>query len=349
MRILHVLHSQGYGGAENHALVLMLGQLAAGHEVMYAGRRACWLAQACEAHGIPVLPLRMAGLFDIVSHLTLRIQSRRWGADIIHGHLVRGAQYAGLAAASHGTPVAVCTAHATTAVKHMDRCAHIIAVSQAVERNLLAHHHSASKVSVVYNGMPDVPHPDRAALRQELNIPDHVHAVVNVGRFVHDKGQDVLIEAMRHCPTDMHLYLIGDPDTPYGQQVTQQAHDLPRVHFLGYRNDVQRLLPAFDAYALSSRREALGLSIVEASAACMPIVATAVGGVPEVVLNEQTGLLVPVNQADALAQALIRLRNEPLFAQHLAHQARERYLTHFTVNGMVQATLDVYRHCLAQA
>ena len=345
MRIIHVLHSRGYGGAENHALVLMKGQQAAGHEVLYAGRRGCWLAQACEAHGIPVLPLRMAGLFDIVSHLTLRLQSRRWGADIIHGHLVRGAQYAGLASAKRGTPVAVCTAHATTAIKHMDRCAHIIAVSHAVERNLLAHHHKPSKVSVVYNGMPDVPRHDRATLRRELGIPDHVHAVVNVGRFIHDKGQDLLVEAMRHCPEGMHLHLIGDANTVYGRQVIQQAHDLPQVHFLGYRDDVQRLLPAFDAYALSSRREALGLSIVEASAACLPIVATAVGGVPEVVVDGQTGLLVPTNQALALAQALIRLCDEPALAQH----ARERYLAQFTVNGMVQSTLDVYRHCLSQA
>src|SRR5690606_35221824 len=182
-------------------------------------------------------------------------------------------------------------AHATTATKHMGHCAHIIAVSQAVAKNLHAHGHPADKVSVVYNGMPDVLHEDREALRQELCIAKDAHAVVNVGRFIRDKGQDLLVDAIRQCPPDMHLYLIGDPQTPYGQQVRHLARDLPRAHFLGYRGDVQRLLPAFDAYALSSRREALGLSIVEASAASLPIVATAVGGVPEVILDGQTGLL----------------------------------------------------------
>src|SRR5690606_27280960 len=101
------------------------------------------------------------------------------------------------------------------------------------------------------------------------------------------------------------------------------------------------------AYALSSRREALGLSIIEASAASLPIVATSVGGVPEVVVHGQTGILVPQEQPVALTRGLMELYKHPELACRLGKAARARYLDKFTVNGMVQSTLNVYSRCLA--
>lgn len=348
MRIVHVLHSHGYGGAENHAFVLMRAQQAAGHEVLYAGPLDSWLGRACQAHGIPCQHLRMSGLFDLPSHLALRRLVRTWQADIVHGHLVRGAQYAGLAGHRRRRPVAVCTAHATTAHKHMDRCAHIIAVSRAVQDNLLRHGHAAEHTSVIYNGMPEGPHGERAALRAELGIPEGQFAVVNVGRFIRDKGQDLLVQAWSQLSDPrVHLYLIGDPGTAFGQEVQALPQHHERIHYLGYRNDVQRVLPAFDAYALSSRREALGLSVIEAFAASLPVIATAVGGVPEIVVSDQTGWLVPPENPEALADAITRLTQAPETAGQLARAGRAFYLEHLTDTRMVEQTLAVYQRCLA--
>lgn len=348
MRIVHVLHSHGYGGAENHALVLMQGQRAAGHEVMYAGPLDSWLGRACQEHGIPCQHLRMSGLFDLPSHFALRRLVRRWQADIVHGHLVRGAQYAGLAGHRLRRPVAVCTAHATTAHKHMNRCAHIIAVSRAVQENLLRHGHTSERTSVIYNGMPEGPHGEHAALRSELDIPDGQFAVVNVGRFIRDKGQDLLVQAWSHVADPrLHLYLVGDPATQFGHDVKNLPQDHDRIHYLGYRNDVQRILPAFDAYALSSRREALGLSVIEAFAAELPVIATSVGGVPEIVVPDQTGWLVPPENPVALADAIVRLTQTPEAARQLARAGRSFYTEHLTDTRMVQQTLAVYQRCLA--
>ena len=342
MRILHVLHSPGYGGAENHALVLMRAQQAAGHEVMFAGLPDCWLARQCTQHGIPTHGLRMAGLFDLVSHVRLRRLVRQWVPDIVHGHLVRGSYYAGWAAQARAGTTAISTAHATTAHKHMGRCRHIIAVSGAVQASLLAHGHPASQVSVVYNGMPDAPPADRQAIRQQLGIADDVFAVVNVGRFVRDKGQDLAVQALQSLPERAHLYLIGDPDTAFGREVRQLAGHSPRVHFLGYRADVPELLAGFDCYASTSRREALGLSLVEGAAAALPTVATAVGGVPEVVLDGHTGWLVPSEDTQALAQALQLVMDHPEQAHAMGQAARQHYLNTFTVDGMLARTLRVY-------
>ncbi|MFZ5528343.1 MAG: glycosyltransferase [Pseudomonadota bacterium] len=343
MRIIHVLHSHGYGGAENHALTRMAAQAQAGHEVLYAGRSDSWLAQRCQAAGIQTHALRMAGLFDPASHLSLRRLVARWAPDIVHGHMVRGAFYAGWAASAHRGSTAICTAHATTARKHMGRCRHIIAVSNAVAANLLAHGQPRDKVSVVHNGIPDLPTVDRDEVRRQLGIPQDVFAVVNVGRFVRDKGQDLLVQALSRCPAHVHLYFVGEPDTDFGQHIKAQAQGQARIHFLGYRGDVPQLMAAFDAYASASRREALGLSLVEAAAAHLPTVATAVGGVPEVVLDGLSGILVPSEDVDAIARGIEALVLNPSQAQAMGRAAREHYLRQFTLDSMFAGTQAVYR------
>jgi len=349
MRIIHVLHSHGYGGAENHALVMMLGQRTAGHEVMYAGPMDSWLGRACQANDIPSLHLTMAGLYDAWSHFKLWRLARQWRADIIHGHLIRGSQYAGMAGHRDRRPFAMSTAHATTAQKHMERCGHIIAVSKAVQVNLAEHGYPLDSTSVVYNGMPDGPESDRAALRAELGIAPDCFAVVNAGRFIRDKGQDLLVQAaMQQSDARVRLYLIGDPATDYGRGVQALPQNADKVHYLGYRKDVQRILPAFDAYALSSRREALPLSLIEAFAARLPVVATTVGGVPEIVLHEQTGLQVPPDNAPALGEAIARLNDDRALAARLAQAGRAYYTEHLTADIMVAQTLAVYQRCLAK-
>lgn len=369
MRIVHVLHSHGYGGAENHVMMTMQGQRAAGHAVMFAGPLDSWLGKACAEAGIAAVHIPMHGLYDPWSHWQLHRLVKRWQPDIVHGHLIRGAAYAGRAGHMQRKPLAVCTAHATTAKTHMQRCAHIIAVSDAVKRNLVAAGYAAERISVVHNGVPDGPWqgtPDEhaalhLALREELGIPDGMFAVVNAGRFIHDKGQDLLMKAMGQTSGDaqsgVHLFLIGDPATEYGENLLQTLRTLRgidvqfanRIHLLGYRKDVQRILPAFDAYALSSRREALPLSLVEAFAARLPVIATTVGGVPEIVLHEDTGLQVPPNDATALGQAMARLHGDADLAARLAASGRQHYEQQLTAEHMVASTLNVYTRALASA
>ncbi len=354
MRIVHVLHSHGYGGAESHALLMMKLQREAGHEVCYAGPMDSWLGSECQKAGIAFEHIPMHGLFDLWSHWKLRSLVKRMRADIVHGHLIRGAMYAGRAGHRQRVPVAICTAHATTARTHMQRCAHIIAVSGAVRDGLLATGYAERNVSLVYNGVPEGPVPpspeQRAALRAELGIPADAFAVVHVGRFVRDKGQDLLAQAMRSVPTGVHLYLVGDPATEFGREVQALLGTEPmlaaRVHCLGFRPDVQRLLPAFDAFALASRREALSIAVIEAFAARVPVVATRVGGVPEIVRHEDTGLLVPTEDAAALAQGITRLSSDAGLRVRLVANGERLYQEQLTARSMLERTLALYQRCL---
>jgi Glycosyltransferase len=342
LRIVQVLHSHGYGGAEQHALALMKGLRERGHEVLYAGPSDSWLAGRCAEAGIDHEHLAMVGMYDVVSWLRLRRLVARWRADIVHGHLLRGARYAGWAC---GRAAAVGTAHATTARKHMQDCRELIAVAEAVRRTLVDAGYDARRITVIHNGVADQPGGDRAALRRELGIGEDEFAVFNAGRFIPDKGQHLLVEAIGQVP-GARLYLAGDPATDYGRGVQEAARGRAEVTFLGYRGDVRRLLPAFDAYASSSYREAFPLSLVEAACAGLPIVATDVGGVAEIVRDGQTGVLVPPGNAQALAAALARLAREPARAQALGRQARQLYAGQFTLEHMVTLTEAVYRRAL---
>lgn len=340
MRIIQVLHSHGYGGAESHALTLMQGLQQRGHSLLYAGPDDSWLSEKCKQAGIETSHLRMAGMYDLFSLLKLKKLVNRWRADVVHGHLLRGARYAGYSA---GNAFSVCTAHATTARKYMEQCSQIIAVSEAVKVTLLDAGYSEDKISVIHNGVALGSQVfDKAELRRELGIRPDAVAIFNAGRFIYDKGQDLITEVARNL-SELSFYLAGDTDTAFGKEVRASASDLSNVHFLGYRNDIQRLLPAFDMYLSASRREALSLSLLEAAAASLPVVATSVGGIPEAVLDGVTGLLAPAFDTAALTEAMRRLSFDKNLRQRLGNNAYIRYCNMFTVDKMVDSVEKLYR------
>jgi glycosyltransferase involved in cell wall biosynthesis len=347
MRIIHVLHSHGYGGAENHVVILMLGQIARGHEVMFVGPLDSWLGKACKEHGIPATHLRMSGLYDVLSHFKLWRLVRNWQADVVHGHLIRASYYVGQAAHRDRRPLAISSAHTTTAVKHMQRCRHILAASKAIQKNLLAHGYPEQETSVVYTGVHDAPLQDRAALRRELGIADDTIAVAHAGRFVPDKGQSTMVQAMGLVDhPKVQLFMIGANDGTYGDGVKQLPQDPTRVHYLGFRSDVQRILQAFDIYIQPSRREGLPLAISEAFVARLPVIASRVGGMPEVVRHEETGLLVPPDDPQALAAAISRLAHDRALADQLARAGRQLYEQELQADTMVDKALAIYERCL---
>jgi glycosyltransferase involved in cell wall biosynthesis len=112
--------------------------------------------------------------------------------------------------------------------------------------------------------------------------------------------------------------------------------------FAGFRNDLDRLVPAFDVFCLTSHLEGLGTSLLDAMAFARPIVATAAGGIPDAVVDGATGRLVPVRDPEALATALLDLLADPARRERMGASGRTRFLEHFTAERMVEDTLRVY-------
>lgn len=167
-----------------------------------------------------------------------------------------------------------------------------------------------------------------------------------VARLARQKGLDVLVAAApsvlaRH--PEARFVVAGDGEERAALEAQAQAAGVAgSIAFLGVRDDVPELLAGFDAFALPTRFEGLCLAVIEAQAAGLPVVATPVGGIRETVLHEETGLLVPVDDAEALAAALVRLLDDPALAARLAAEGRRRALERFGVERMVERTLAVY-------
>ncbi len=355
MKIITVLHSLRSGGAERHALQLMRGLRARGHEALFAGSMNGWLGQQLTADGFGGINLPMVGIYDLPSVIRLALYARREKADLIHGHLTRGALYTGFAAKLAGVPN-VATAHSDNAGKHFGRADRIIAVSGAVARFLAREGYDPARIRVVHHGIADIaarlPANVRHATRAALGLADDVPCLLMAARIVTAKGHDTALKALARIKDQRWtLLLAGDHHGDLGPQIQALATELgiaDRVRFLGLREDVPALLAAADMLLAPSRREALSLTLLEASACALPIVASTVGGIGEVVEHGASGLLVPPDDVPALADAIAQLLAAPERRSALGARARQRFESGFTENAMFDGTLAAYREACSR-
>ena len=350
MKIITVLRSLKSGGAERHALQLMKGLRARGHEALYAGPMQGWLGQQLRAEGFGGIDLPLSGLYDLPSVVRLALYARRVGADLIHGHLTRGAWYAGLAARLAGLPN-VATAHSDNAGKHFGRADRIIAVSQAVADFLVREGYPASRIRMVHHGIADLaarlPAGAREATRRSLGLAADEPALLMAARIVPAKGHDTALQALARLGDQPWTLLVaGDHHGDLGPQMQALAQQLGiagRVRFLGLREDVPALMAASDVLLAPSRREALSLTLLEASACRLPIVATRVGGIGEVVEEGASGFLVAPDDPPALAAALAPLLADGALRARCGARARQRFEAGFLEDAMFDKTVAVYR------
>ncbi|MBU0512919.1 MAG: glycosyltransferase [Chloroflexi bacterium] len=182
--------------------------------------------------------------------------------------------------------------------------------------------------------------------------PEGYVSVVCVGRLSPEKGQDLLLQALAKLKKqNMQVYTVFIGDGPQRDQLSTDVVRLDlqnRVSFLGIRSDVYDWLFNADIFVLPSDWEGVSLAILEAMAASLPVVATAVGGTPEVVLDGVTGLLVPPRDPDALAKAILRLLGDPGLRLRMGQAGRERVEKHFAISETVRKTEALYQKLLAE-
>ena len=224
----------------------------------------------------------------------------------------------------------------------------VVTVSSELKQHLVAEGFPTSKVNVIYNGIDvgTVPSADlRARIRRELGIPDNAVVVGTVARLDPVKDLQTLIRAIakqRGERDPMMLLVVGDgSERERLEAATRELGAGSSVRFLGHREDARELLAACDVYANSSISEGISLTILEAMAAALPVVATRVGGTPEIV-DTTCGRLVPSRDAEALASTLAALAADSTLRRTLGREARGRVEQRFTLDRMVREYRDAY-------
>jgi glycosyltransferase involved in cell wall biosynthesis len=366
IRILQLITSLDRGGAENHLLALLSHADRNAFDIETAvlsgeGELVPIFRQA----GIPVHLLKARNRFDPLALSRLLSLLRSGQFDILHSHLFRADIYAGLAVGRLGDrrPLLVSTRHNDdrfflnpfVGLVHYLVSARqdlIIAISDHIARFTVGRGvRDPAKVRRVYHGIE--PPLTRALeregqrIRHELGIAADDFLVGNVGRLALQKGQRHLIAAMplllERVPR-AHAVIAGSGDLEeYLRDLADDVGVAERVHVLGPRKDVPALMHAIDVFAMPSIWEGFGLVLLEAMAAARPIVASRVATIPEVVIDGETGLLVPPGDPLALADALSQLADQPALARRLGEAGRERLRVHFSLEKMVGDTELLYR------
>lgn len=228
-------------------------------------------------------------------------------------------------------------------------------VSASTLTDFLADGYPADCTRVVYNGVDlrRIAGGPSTDARRVLGLEPGAVVIASVGSLVEHKGHDVVVRALhlarRNAPASKLVGIIVG-DGPERSALERLVGELDvDVRFLGYRRDVGAILrDATDILALASRREALGLVLLEAAHFSVPAVATAVGGIPEIVLDRQTGLLVPPDDPAAMAAAIVELATDAQMRDRLGATARQRMMQNFTADRMVAGFQDIYGQLLAR-
>jgi len=365
IRLLHVIGGGEIGGAEQHVLTL----LTALPQDRFQPSLACLVsgpfAELSRAHGIPTCVFPMRHQLDLSPLAELVRFSRQAKIDLIHTHGLRANILGRLTAKRLGIP-AVTTVHSSLRYDYvspvkaqialaLERATRrlstgFIAVSQAIAQEIAGQ--GARNVRVVYNGYPPLvwenPQRLRRQYRDQWGVAPESLVIGCIARLHPTKGHTFLIDALkkiRPFHPDIHLVLIGEG--PLRCEIEAALRDSSLDYTItGFLPEAYKALPAFDLFVLPSVSEGMGIVLLEALQAGVPIVATTAGGIPELLRSGIDGLLVPPADADALAAALTTLIENPDRRRQLVASGKTRW-PHFSQERMAMQTADFYEQILA--
>lgn len=357
-RILQLLATGGSGGAQESYTGLLLRLDRRRYDVRALSLSAGSAVARLRALGVTVEVIDEADDDAAVEELTAWL--RREEIDLLHGHMYRAEVVGTRAAVAAGVPVIVATVHSSRVRSRVDVRAlaaltpsmdRLIVPSDAIERKVRAEGREA-RYAIIPNGvdLSRFATPVDRAFRREFGVPAGAPLVGVVARLEAEKGHAHLLEAwpaVLAAEPEAWLAIVGEGSEL--RALRRQARKLNRVIFTGRRDDVSALTADLTVAVLPSLREAQGISILEAMARRVPVVASAVGGIPEVITPGVDGLLVPPADASALAEAIISLLRDRELRERIGQAGYATVADQYSIDAQVRRTERVYDEELARA
>ncbi len=361
VRVVQVMATGTNGGAQEHVFNLVSRLDRAFYDVSVVSLSPGSAVRKLQRAGIDVTVIDDPD--DVIATATLAAHLADIRADVIHNHMYR-AEIVGtkaaiaLGEAGHRRPWVVSTVHSSRVRPAEDQdllrrvtpqMDHLIVVSRAIERKVLGEGRSGAPLSLIYNGV-DLERYDHqeacCTLREEYGMDADAVIVGVVGRLELEKGHPTLLEAWPQVLDRVpcaYLLIVGEGsrlDALHG--IARELGVERHVIFTGRRDDIPAVTAAFDVAVLPSYREAQGLTILEAMALSRPVVASNVGGIPEMIEDGVNGLLVPPHDPPALADAIVRLLTNHQLADMVGRAGHDTVHDRFCVQLMVNAVQELY-------
>ena len=343
MRVLFANSIQMFAGAEVWFLTIARALRERGHDVALVCRPHTELETRAQEAGIPVFGLRFGADIGPLSVYRAARILQRLTPDVVITNQDKELRTFGLASRLTGTARVVHRRAIDHPLKDNLRyrltytwlARRVVANSRATRETLLssAPWLRAEHVAVIYNGIDPQPFlgPPRRKLRDEWGVRDGEKLVGFVGQLDERKGIADLLRAYEILRKKARARLVFVGKGPLGTEIRRRA---PQAILAGFRKDIPEVMKSLDVLVLPSYWEGFGIVLIEAMAAGRPVVATNVSSIPEIVVDGDTGLLVPVGKPDALAEALFRVLVDSALAKRLGETGRKRVLEQFTVDRM---------------
>lgn len=363
-----MITSSHIGGTENFLFQLVTHLDASRFQPEVCSlKKTGYYAQRLRERGIPVYSLNMPEEVNwmtpaccLLGLIRLTCLIRKGEYTCVHAFLYRANILSRIAGTLAGVPLIISSERGLTRHKHpvavwLDRITaplsrYTLAVSEAVARQLQVRERiHPARIRVIYSGVdtkrganPE----DILRLKCNLGLSVHEQIIGCVARLHPDKGVEDLVRAAAALELgsgNFRIILAGDgPERKPLEALAERLGVRSRILFLGFRNDVDSLLQTFDLFVLPSREEGLPMSVLEAMSFGIPVVATRVGGVPEIVLHNQTGILVPDHSPRELARAISTLIQDPALARKLGEAGRLRVRNQFSFRKTVEQIERLY-------
>jgi glycosyltransferase involved in cell wall biosynthesis len=359
MKILHVETGRHLYGGPQQVIYLISALLERGHDCTLICPPESGIDSAARVVGIPVRNLFCAGDLDLpfAYRLTQYLQSS--GPDLLHCHSRRGADMlGGLAASFADVPAVVSRRVDNTEMRLLAALRYrpfrkIIAISEAISVVLQEHDVDASRIEVIRSAVDTaqfLDSPNCDAIRSEFGIPADALVLGAAGQLIPRKGHRYLLQAVaglkQRFPT-LRLVIFGDGYL--SSQLREQASSLglgDTVQFAGFRDDLDDFMGCFDVFVHPALAEGLGVATLKAAAAGVPVIGFNAGGLPEAIVNGETGILVPPEDVDALQDAIATLASDRDLRQRMGAAGRKRMQNEFSIDTMVSRHISLYEAVL---
>jgi glycosyltransferase involved in cell wall biosynthesis len=347
--VIHLASGREWRGGERQVFLLVRALAARSVDQLVITSNQGELARRLSSEALPVKPVAWRRGFSPSALSAASTEARRV-PSLFHAHDPHALVLAGLASLLAGRTPLVATRRVVFPLSRPGfwaRADRVVAISQAVRSVLITGGVEPDRIVVIPSGidLSETRRVEPGPVRHQLGLPPEAPLAVCVAALTPDKDHATLLRAaaaVRKRHPQLHWVLVGSG--PLRESLEREARDLgvdSVVHFLGQVADPLPVVAAADLFVLSSAAEGLGTSVLDAMALAKPVVATAVGGMPEV-LGRDVGLLAPAHDPAALAAQVSCLLDDPARARQLGQRASVE-VGRWSVDGMVDGVLAVYR------
>ncbi|MFP3903995.1 MAG: glycosyltransferase [Armatimonadota bacterium] len=348
LTILQVITPRRYSGAERAMTFLSGALVERGHRVVVACKHNKLLLEELEKRNVEAHAMLINGKLNLASPFILARFARRIGADVINTHLSTASLWGTIAGKIAGIPTIGDVQWLNH--KHWYIFAdHITTCSEGVRQHLIKQGMSGDNIEVVYNGYNTEQFenvPSRETVRKRLDIAPEQPTICTVAHLSRRKGHEYLLHAMKRLISEypnLICLLLGEGDLDHTlRRMVKNLGLEDHVRFMGYRHDAIDIINAVDVAVLPSLKEGLGIVLIEAGFLGIPSVASDIEGIREVIVDGETGILVPPRDPQMLAENIGKLLSDPELIERLGKAARERMNEIFTLEAMADRAEEVF-------